>query len=36
MLPVLTELRRALDMQIALESLVEEGNYCKVGHCIFG
>ncbi|XP_052311729.1 uncharacterized protein LOC7496467 isoform X4 [Populus trichocarpa] len=29
MLPVLTELRRALDMQIALESLVEEGNYCK-------
>jgi hypothetical protein len=31
MLPVLTELRHALDMQSALESLVEEGNYCKVG-----
>ncbi|XP_059429795.1 uncharacterized protein LOC132163502 isoform X2 [Corylus avellana] len=29
MLPVLTELRHALDMQSALESLVEEGNYCK-------
>ncbi|XP_011005414.1 PREDICTED: coiled-coil domain-containing protein 132 isoform X4 [Populus euphratica] len=29
MLAVLTELRRALDMQVALESLVEEGNYCK-------
>lgn len=27
--PVLTELRHALDMQAALESLVEEGNYCK-------
>ncbi|XP_019453911.1 PREDICTED: syndetin-like isoform X1 [Lupinus angustifolius] len=26
---ILTELRRALDMQSALESLVEEGNYCK-------
>ncbi|KAG6760651.1 hypothetical protein POTOM_033826 [Populus tomentosa] len=29
MLPLLTELRRALEMQKALESLVEEGNYCK-------
>ncbi|CAK7332113.1 unnamed protein product [Dovyalis caffra] len=29
MLPVLTELCRALEMQVALESLVEEGNYCK-------
>ncbi|KAF5471033.1 hypothetical protein F2P56_011508 [Juglans regia] len=29
MLPVLTELRHAVDMQVALESLVEEGNYCK-------
>ncbi|KAG6789117.1 hypothetical protein POTOM_005206 [Populus tomentosa] len=29
MLAVLTELHRALDMQVALESLVEEGNYCK-------
>ncbi|XP_073267320.1 uncharacterized protein [Populus alba] len=29
MLPLLTELRCALDMQKALESLVEEGNYCK-------
>ncbi|KAF7805657.1 syndetin isoform X1 [Senna tora] len=28
-LPVLTELQRALDMQSTLESLVEEGNYCK-------
>ncbi|XP_024023775.1 syndetin isoform X1 [Morus notabilis] len=28
-IPVLTELRHALDMQAALESLVEEGNYCK-------
>ncbi|CAL0329046.1 unnamed protein product [Lupinus luteus] len=28
-LPILTELRRALDMQSTLESLVEEGNYCK-------
>ncbi|KAE9620591.1 hypothetical protein Lal_00019965 [Lupinus albus] len=28
-LPVLTELRRALDMQSTLESLIEEGNYCK-------
>lgn len=26
----MTELRHALDMQAALESLVEEGNYCKV------
>ncbi|KAJ4835617.1 hypothetical protein Tsubulata_010861 [Turnera subulata] len=29
MLPVLTELRHAVDMQAALEALVEEGNYCK-------
>ncbi|XP_024441108.1 uncharacterized protein LOC7473002 isoform X1 [Populus trichocarpa] len=29
MLAVLTELHRALDMQVALESLVEKGNYCK-------
>ncbi|XP_061353458.1 uncharacterized protein LOC133298220 isoform X2 [Gastrolobium bilobum] len=29
MLPILTELRRALDMQSTLESLVEEGNYWK-------
>lgn len=29
MLPVLTELRRALDMQSTLEFLVEEGNYWK-------
>ncbi|KAK7257667.1 hypothetical protein RIF29_31807 [Crotalaria pallida] len=28
-LPVLTEIRRALDMQSTLETLVEEGNYCK-------
>ncbi|KAL5580161.1 hypothetical protein UlMin_012603 [Ulmus minor] len=28
-IPVLTELHHALDMQAALESLVEEGNYCK-------
>ncbi|GAV72103.1 DUF2451 domain-containing protein/DUF2450 domain-containing protein [Cephalotus follicularis] len=28
-LPVLSEVRHALDMQMALESLVEEGNYCK-------
>ncbi|KAM6573723.1 uncharacterized protein LOC115700609 isoform X1 [Cannabis sativa] len=27
--PVLTELRHALDMQAALESLVEDGDYCK-------
>ncbi|RDX80237.1 Syndetin, partial [Mucuna pruriens] len=29
MLPTLSELRRGLDMQAALESLVEEGNYWK-------
>ncbi|CAA6655562.1 unnamed protein product [Spirodela intermedia] len=29
MLPVLSELRRALDMQLELETLVEEGNYFK-------
>ncbi|KAB1224098.1 hypothetical protein CJ030_MR2G021730 [Morella rubra] len=29
MLPVLNELCHALEMQAALESLVEEGNYCK-------
>ncbi|KAM1309939.1 hypothetical protein ACFX13_006718 [Malus domestica] len=29
MLPVLTELGHALKMQAELESLVEEGNYCK-------
>ncbi|CAN1159148.1 VPS50 [Linum perenne] len=27
--PILNELRQAVDMQTALESLVEEGNYCK-------
>ncbi|KAH9660444.1 syndetin [Citrus sinensis] len=30
MLPILTELCHARDMQLALESLVEEGNYCKL------
>lgn len=35
MLPLLTELRHALDMQAALELLVEEGDYCKVGAYIF-
>lgn len=29
MLPILTELRHALDMQIELEALVEEGNYFR-------
>ncbi|OMO90341.1 hypothetical protein COLO4_19229 [Corchorus olitorius] len=29
LLPVLAELLHAQDMQVALESLVEEGNYCK-------
>ncbi|CAB4313305.1 unnamed protein product [Prunus armeniaca] len=29
MLPVLTELRHASEMQAELENLVEEGNYCK-------
>ncbi|KAL6204913.1 hypothetical protein ACLB2K_022180 [Fragaria x ananassa] len=29
MVPVLTELRHALEMQSKLESLVEEGNYCR-------
>lgn len=29
MLPILTELRHALDMQVALESHVEEGNYFR-------
>lgn len=29
MIPILTELCHARDMQLALESLVEEGNYCK-------
>ncbi|XP_050367917.1 uncharacterized protein LOC126786203 isoform X2 [Argentina anserina] len=29
MIPVLTELRHALEMQSELESLVEEGNYCR-------
>ncbi|XP_024199450.1 syndetin isoform X2 [Rosa chinensis] len=29
MVPVLTELRHALEMQSELESLVEEGNYCR-------
>ncbi|XP_015951750.1 uncharacterized protein LOC107476449 isoform X1 [Arachis duranensis] len=28
-LPILSELQRALDMQATLESLAEEGNYCK-------
>jgi len=31
MLPVLAELRRALDMQMELEVLVENGNYFQVG-----
>lgn len=31
MVPVLTELRHALEMQSELESLVEQGNYCRVG-----
>lgn len=30
MLPILIELRRALDMQMDLEILVEGGNYVKV------
>uniref|UniRef100_A0A2P2L7N4 Uncharacterized protein MANES_11G154000 n=1 Tax=Rhizophora mucronata TaxID=61149 RepID=A0A2P2L7N4_RHIMU len=29
MLPILTELHRVVDLQASLESLVEEGNYCK-------
>ncbi|KAI3450647.1 hypothetical protein Pfo_007312 [Paulownia fortunei] len=29
MLPILTELRRAVDMQVALETCVEEGNFSK-------
>ncbi|KAI4322344.1 hypothetical protein L6164_022049 [Bauhinia variegata] len=29
LLPILSDLRHALDMQMALESHVEEGNYCK-------
>ncbi|KAL3530480.1 hypothetical protein ACH5RR_009802, partial [Cinchona calisaya] len=29
MLPIVTELRHALDMQVALETLVEEGNFSK-------
>ncbi|KAL5765646.1 hypothetical protein ACOSP7_016263 [Xanthoceras sorbifolium] len=29
MLPILTELYHARDMQLALESLVDDGNYCK-------
>ncbi|XP_017227755.1 uncharacterized protein LOC108192412 isoform X2 [Daucus carota subsp. sativus] len=29
MLPVLTELRYALDIQVALETHVEQGNFCK-------
>ncbi|KAF2321725.1 hypothetical protein GH714_001889 [Hevea brasiliensis] len=29
LLPILSDLHHALDMQAALESLVEEGNYCK-------
>ncbi|KAI3417268.1 uncharacterized protein J3R85_014534 [Psidium guajava] len=29
MLPALTELRHALNMQMSLETLVEEGDYCK-------
>ncbi|KAL7185669.1 hypothetical protein ACSBR2_027593 [Camellia fascicularis] len=31
MLPILTELHHALDMQVALENHVEEGNFFKVG-----
>ena len=35
LLPFLSELCRALDMQMELESLVEEGNYFKVAeYCI--
>ncbi|CAL5445339.1 unnamed protein product [Camellia sinensis] len=30
MLPILTELRHALDMQVALENHVEEGNFFKI------
>ncbi|XP_059627026.1 uncharacterized protein LOC132269801 isoform X2 [Cornus florida] len=29
MLPILAEVRHALDMQVALENHVEEGNFCK-------
>lgn len=35
MLPLLAELRHALDMQAALELLVEEGDYCKVVYISF-
>ena len=31
MLPILAELRRAIDMQMELEALVENGNYFQVG-----
>jgi len=31
MLPILTELRHALDMQMELETLIEGGNYFRVG-----
>lgn len=31
MLPILTELCYALDIQVALEAHVENGNFCKVG-----
>ena len=34
MLPILSELRHAVDMQSMLEILVEEGNYSKVGFII--
>lgn len=33
MIPILTELRHAVDMRIDLEVLIEEGNYFKVGLC---
>lgn len=33
-LPVLTEICHALNMQKELETLVEEGNFCKVDFCI--
>jgi hypothetical protein len=34
MLPILAELRRAVDMQMELDSLVEKENYFQVSHFI--
>lgn len=34
-LPVLAELRHAQDMQVALETHVNEGNFFKVTNCFF-